>query len=265
MNAKKVKEIALETGADIVGIVSLDRFKDLQPDGNPLSIMPNAKSVIVLGHMILRGSYRGIETGSCWNTYGMGNPFSVMVEDTYNFCRRLESAGWETVPMNHQNKDLRNQGVQVSPNKPAPDVIVDMEYLAYAAGLGQMGRGKLFLTPEFGPRQVFTAVITTLELEGDTIFKGDLCAGCDACIKACPARAYEEGKMNTETFPAGKLSWNAVHFESCAICKTGATPSPYNTRSEMNRTGAACGRACIAHLEQSGKLKNALSTSFRTV
>ncbi|OGV50581.1 MAG: hypothetical protein A2X49_12300 [Lentisphaerae bacterium GWF2_52_8] len=263
MDSAKIKQIARDCGVDLIGIASRDRIEGLVPEGNPTQIMPHMKSVIVLGYQVLRGALRGIETGSCWNSLGGGSPLGFMSEVTYNFCRHLESAGWECVPLHSQSKNLRKQGVSVAQGKPEPDVIVDMNYLAYAAGLGHLGEGKLFLSPEYGPRQYFMGVVTDLELQPDPLFAGNLCEACGACLKACPARAYDAEKWAEESFPAGLFKWHPVHIESCRICKTGSTGNPYDSAADPNRLGAACGRACVAHLEASGRLKCALKSSFR--
>ncbi len=265
MKTKDVKELAFECGADLVGIASVDRVKGVAAEGNPLSIKPDATSVIVLGFQVLRGALRGIETGSSWGTFWQGSPVTCMVENTYNLCRVLESAGWEAVPLVKQSKGLRNQGVPVSPDKPAPDVIVDMEYLAYAAGLGHLGEGKLFLTPQYGPRQYFTAVLTDLELEADPLFAGSVCDGCGECAKACPSKAYKADAWTEEGFPCGTFKWRSIHIESCDVCRTGTTTNVYSAGigGDPCRLGAACGRACVAHLESSGRLEKALNSSFR--
>jgi len=53
-------------GLDMVGVASADRFADVEPQWNPLSIMPEAKSIIVFGKSIPRSYYRGIEEGTLW-------------------------------------------------------------------------------------------------------------------------------------------------------------------------------------------------------
>ncbi|HBE01345.1 MAG TPA: hypothetical protein DC049_02565, partial [Spirochaetia bacterium] len=192
MTNKSIKKIAYNSGADLAGIASRERIESLPAESNPLHIMPHLNSIIVLAYQVLRGGLRGMETGSSWNVNG--NPFSVMVEETYNFCRVLETNGWECVPLHTQSSDLRRQGVAVNPDKTEPDVIVDMYYIAYAAGLGSMGDGKFFLTPQYGPRQAFMAVLTDLILEPDPLFSGSVCDHCGKCIDACPAHAFDKNK-----------------------------------------------------------------------
>ncbi len=263
MKAWEVKKIAKECGIDLAGIASRDRLTGMPDESNPLKIQPKAKSVIVLGYQVLRGALRGMEVGSCWNAFGGGSPFSVMVENTYNFCRKLESDGWECVPLHNMSSDLRKQGVAVAAGKVEPDVIVDMELLAYLAGLGQIGEGKFFLTPEFGPRQVFMAVVTELELPGDPLQTEEVCDHCGECIRACPALSYDTKNWNKVSLAAGEQKWRPIRHEVCRVCKTGITGNPYDSGAEPNRLGAACGRACVAHLEASGRLKNSLKSPFR--
>ena len=252
LDAQAVKKIALDCGADLVGIAPVERFAEVPGNENPTEIKPDTKSVIVMGFRILRGALQGIENGTNWGTYSGADPtgFSnYMQEVTYNFCRKLENEGFETVPLVRCSYDLRDKGVPVSPDRPAPDVIIDMEYAAFAAGLGELGDGKLFLTPQFGPRQVFSAVLTDLELEPDPVFPGGLCDHCGACAEACPACALDRNNLVEAAYPAGTMKHWRLRVESCRICPTGTWPRPYSLGLESNRTGAACGRACCRHLE----------------
>jgi len=259
-----VKALARECGADLAGIASIDRFSRLAPEADPKFVKPDARSVIVLGFRIPRGALRGVEEGTAWQTFGSANPAgAVCVEATYQLCRALESDGWEAVPLLSHSRDLRNQGVRAHPDRPEPNVILEMEFAAHAAGLGEIGRGKLFLTPEFGPRQIFTAAVTDLELEPDAPFAGKVCDDCGACAAACPARALDAAQRRTSPLAAGEASWYALHVESCQICRTGTSPMPYSSKAEPCRIGAACGRACVAHLEDGGRLARRFHSKFR--
>ena len=250
MNSEQVKNLAREIGADLVGIAPIERFKDVPMNENPAQIKPDAKSVIIMAFRILRGALRGIENGSNWGTFTASDPSGMctyMQEVTYHFARALEDEGYEAVPLIRHSYDLRDKGVPVSPDRAAPDVIIDMEYAAHLAGLGEMGMGKLFLTPEFGPRQVFTAVLTDLEVEPDPVFEGTLCDKCGKCAEACPAKALDTCRT------CGTLPHWPLRTESCKICPTGTSPRPYSLGLEPNRIGAACGRACVKHFEERRK------------
>jgi hypothetical protein len=65
---------------------------------------------------------------------------------------------------------------------------------AHAAGLGSVGKGGFFLTPEYGHRQRFGFLFTNLELEGDEVIEVDFRKDCDACIQGCPLKALSAEK-----------------------------------------------------------------------
>ena len=252
-DAVTIKKLARRCGADLVGIASPERFRNVADDENPRSIKPDTNSIVVLGFRFLKGSLRGIENGSNWGSFSACDPSGMctyMQEATYYFCRELESEGFEALPLIRHSYDLRNQGEAVAPGRAMPDVIINMEYAAFAAGLGEMGDGKLFLTPEFGPLQAFSAVLTDLELEPDPVFSGSICDHCGKCADACPAHALDPSRRCTADYPAGQLRHWPLRVESCQICRTGTSPRPYSLGLEPNRVGAACGRACHYHLEE---------------
>jgi hypothetical protein len=69
IDSKSLKEASKSFGTDLIGIASIDRFADLPAEKNPLSIFPEAKSVIVI-LSYLPGSSGGTHscaslTGSC--------------------------------------------------------------------------------------------------------------------------------------------------------------------------------------------------------
>jgi epoxyqueuosine reductase QueG len=261
LSKEAVKNAGVECGADLVGVAPVERFKDLPGDANPKSIKPDTRSVVVLAFQIPRGTLRGVEEGTAWNT--MFQPTVICIDCTYHFCRWLEIQGWEAVPLFNHSRDLRNQGLRVKPDKAAPDVIVDLEYAAHAAGLGQMGAGKLFLTPEFGPRQMFTAVLTDAQIETNPVLNANVCDQCNACVKACPSRALSLEEFTTAKLCEGEARWHKLQVEACQQCRTGTVSLPYTSGIEPFRGYAACSRACVAHLEQSKRLTRAFKNPFR--
>lgn len=79
--------------------------------------------------------------------------------------------------------------------------------LAVDAGLGELGRNGMLITPEFGPRCRISIVTTDLPLEPDKhkplgIF--ETCQLCDKCARACPAKAISKGN---ETSSRGVVKW----------------------------------------------------------
>jgi epoxyqueuosine reductase len=93
--------------------------------------------------------------------------------------------------------------------------------LAISAGLGELGRIGLMLSPEFGPRQRICKVFTNLPLVPDKPVDFGIrsfCETCHACAQACPARAISFDERTTSTTSKsnrpGILRW-PVDVEKC--------------------------------------------------
>ena len=104
LTAAEVKAKALECGADIVGIAPMSRWEgvaDKQHD--PRYIFPDAKSMIVFGFRIPRGSLRGVEEGTHYLNYAtmgyaaLNSIYGPMV--LWEMNRFMEDHGYEAVPM----------------------------------------------------------------------------------------------------------------------------------------------------------------------
>ncbi len=267
MNSNEIKKYAREHGADLVGIASIDRFKSLAPEYNPLSIFPECKSVIVLGRRILRGSMRGVEEGtnfnSTYNTFGY-----IWLEDnflsrtTYEVTCYVESQGAEGVPLFGYFEDDMPKGRPVAPGKPAPNIILDYEYAAQAAGLGEIGLGDFFITPEFGIRQRFAMILTDAELAADPVSVKKICGDCGLCAQACPFGAIDLKNKKTRGVPGNTMEVATVDYLVCRSCPNGAVLGG-GRGNRPDRCAAACGRACLAKLETAGKLGNKFDFPFR--
>lgn len=310
LTSEAVKDYARKCGADIVGIASMDRFEGAPKQMDPRYIFPDAKSCIVMGFRIFRGCLRGIEEGTFYIAYaGMGYAginwiYQPMV--LWNFCKMLEDGGYEAVPIpnnfswtntnsNGQDPELTGKlregwSRPVSPDKPAPDVFVQLRIAAFCAGLGEIGYSKMFLSPEFGPRQRLAVVLTDAPLEPDPLFEGNLCDRCMACVKECTGEAISKTKTVKVTVAGRELEWGDIDFKLCSRYFCGASKefnpfmvTPEDEKGFNQPVGEAqqykvgpqyvygralegargCIRACMVHLEEQGKLKNAFKEPFR--
>ena len=108
--------------------------------------------------------------------------------------------------------------------------------IAIDAGLGELARNGLLITPEFGPRVRLCKVFTDLPLVPDRPIEfgvWDFCMHCERCAKQCPSQAITYGKPTTqihnESNREGLLRWpidgvkciaywERNHSASCANC-----------------------------------------------
>ena len=235
LTAKMVKDRAIEGGADVCGIASVERFKGGPPETHPLSLFPDAKSVIVYASRILKGSYKGIQEGVDWATYwiyGYGSGiYSSLGCAGEAVSALLEEHGHEAVasPGGHTLLDEAPPSrAPLAKGKLPPCVMLHMRVAAALAGLGETGWSKNFLTPEFGPRQRFDILLTDAELEPDPLPQEHICDQCQICVKQCPGHALG-GKREAIEVEGRTFEWGAVDCGKCKVTHWGLNPkaSPF--------------------------------------
>jgi len=320
MTSETVKEHAKKCGADLVGITSMDRFEGLPPRMDPRAIFPEAASMIVMGFRIFRGVFRGIQEGTFFTSYSLmgynGTRWVFQPVTLWNFAKLLEDAGHECIPIpdnfpwsniDDLDPDELGQGFidvnpsnfgkadgnwsrPVAPGRPAPDVFFQLRIAAFCAGLGEIGYSGMFLTPEFGPRQMFAAVLTDAELTPDPLFEGEICDRCMECVKECPGRAISATETTRITVAGRELEWGRLDFAECSVAfhggateynpfsvsaedEEGFAKQPY-TASKGYKVGPVlwhgrglggmrgCQMACMSHLESQGKVANKFKQPF---
>ena len=306
LESKKIKQYAKRLGADIVGITSMDRFDGAPKQMDPRYIMPHAKSMIVMGFRVMRGSLRGVEEGTFFSNYSSmgygGITYLYMPMTVINLCKTIEDNGYEAIPIGHQSdwRAIDNKGNlkenfsrPVEEGKPNPDIMIHLRIAGYLAGLGEIGYSKMFLSPEFGPRQRLGVILTELELEPDPIYDGpQLCNKCMACVKACPGNAIHPVKTVKVELAGNTVEWGELDEDTCDLYFRGGMRtqegekgyymeghddvkpnhiSPFfkKPRSLYNTGQAVCGaggctRACMISLEARGVLANKFKSQFRT-
>lgn len=252
MKAQELKAAARRLGADLCGIADYTRFADLPAERNPLTLAPRTRTVVVLGHRILQGALRGVEEGtnfvSVYDHFGIAAPgWKYLTKTVAEVAAVIEDAGYEAVPVRagHGSNDK---------------VKLDYCELAHLAGLGSVGKGGFFLTPEYGQRQRFAMILTDMELEADDIIDLDFCKDCNACIEICPHGAFDaDGKLDLNIC---RNCQNGVYPMRGAIASfIGAQGSDNMPDDPVDRHAALCGRTCVAALEN--KLSKTFCNRFR--
>lgn len=242
LTSEAVKEFALSHGADLCGVANIERFKDAPADRNPMNIFPEARSVVVLGRRILRGGWRGIEEGTYWPSYthfdysGLLNTFFLPLPLYETGCF-IEDHGWEAVTTYAGCPEL--QDPQERPRRPGgvpPEVTLSTRIAAMAAGLGEIGWSKAFLSKKFGPRQRLWLLITDAELDPDPLVEpGSLCDKCMKCVEGCPGAIphIREGKYVEIKIEDKTYRWGDVDMGKCTLMYHGGDPrmSPFIPKS----------------------------------
>lgn len=191
---RDVKTLAINMGIDLVGVAPVDRFKNAPEESKPQYFMRDARCVVVLATRILEGicdvhgSYEdeGKTIGPySWFGYPVLNWFNSWT--AIQIGKLLEDKGYKALPFPPAGFSYRNP-------QQGPDF--SHRHAAVAAGLGEFGLNRLFLTPQFGAHQRVLSIITNAPLDPDPMYDGPkLCAreSCqDLCIKICPMNAFED-------------------------------------------------------------------------
>lgn len=234
LTSQMVKEFAVRQGLDLVGVANIERFSGAPPRMHPAAILPNAKSVIVVCRRILRGNWRGIEEGTYWPNYtyfgyhGLLNSFFIPMP-LYETACFIEDFGWEAVPYYPGSPEGVGPNAPIRPGSVAPDVHLAIRIAGVAAGLGEMGWSKVFLSRKFGPRVRLHAIITDAELQPDPLVEpGSLCSKCMACVKGCPSCAIphvKDGKIVRIQIEDKTYEWGDVQMGRCTLSYHGGDPT----------------------------------------
>lgn len=298
LQKEKLAEIAKKFGADYVGFGSVERFKD----GKVQKIFDQTKTVICLGFRVLRGSLRGIEEGTTYYQYcttGVETiEETIMPMALLKVCSYLEDCGYLAVPQKH-NQLIMEKEQDTNPEMLHEEIFrglskepqMDFKYSAVLCGIGEMGFNGEVLTDENGPFQRFGFILTDADLEESPLIEPHLCDNCMECVRKCPGHAIsEDGKrdhwqcaayyagasMEKNPFMPPEAYENLPDRELIVHGKKHLLPEeaekvleetffypPIKHGYIASICGRACDRACYAHLEETGKLKNNFKTQFR--
>ena len=287
LTSADVKSAAKRFGADLCGIGNMERWEGAPKQNDPRYIFPGAKSFIVLGFRIPRGSLRGIEEGTLFSTYptmgyaALNQVWGPMV--MWPLCNYMEDHGYEVVPLINSNggesvntvtgKFREGWSRPVEEGKPHPDVLVHFRIAAYLAGMGEFGWSKVFLTPEFGPRVRFVVLLTDAELEPDPIYEGHICDRCKQCVKHCAGKAISMTESVKVTLAGHEVEWGKLDEMACEHGLQGGVNKEMNPfEAEYPRKygygraiegACGCTRACMSHLEERNKLTKTFRNKFR--
>ena len=152
---KKVKMFALDSGADIVGVVSVEHLENVIPnEQRPLRLLKTGRSVISYGVHVLRGVVMGKDLRL--KRYNAVETCRVNDEIGFKLAHYLERMGFESL--------IIHADVPVDFEKAGMLGDLSLRHVAAEAGLGEIGLSTNFICKEFGPRIYLGAVITSAEL-----------------------------------------------------------------------------------------------------
>lgn len=196
----QVKALAIELGADLIGIAPIERFAEAPIMMHPRGLLPDAQAVIsvAIHHPDAVIELDGEPTPHDFGPYNIQGAMNSKLDHiSFHIARFIEEKGYKALALPVTNV-WRYRPYKDNPTHFAPDL--SHIHAAVAAGLGEIGLSGLLLTPEFGPRQRITSIITSAPLEPTPLYSGEpLCDRCQMCVKACKETAA--GALSEELGP----------------------------------------------------------------
>ncbi|NPV26177.1 MAG: epoxyqueuosine reductase [Firmicutes bacterium] len=195
MNLKsELREIAFANEMDYFGVGSVDRWANAPEGRRPNDLLPEAKSVIVLGIRIPEGAIESNHRAYEGLRHGI---FTYMIFGYNKLNERLDFAAMKIAQ--HLERKAKVKAYLLPSSIPRDEYLMMGEmsnrHAAVCAGLAEFGWNGLALTPEAGPRVRWVPILTEAELEPDPLYNGPkLCdhSKCSVCVDICPVHALSD-------------------------------------------------------------------------
>lgn len=239
LTAAAVKARARALGADLVGIAAGAVLDAHPPDPGrpqtPSRITPaDARSVIVLARRLLAGLGRLRGHDDRHKQYATELVLSDLEEIELRLVYFLEDAGFPAISVPPVHVDPRQYDRAGDTRGP-----LSLPHAAVEAGLGTLGLNLMLLTPEYGPRVLLGAVLTSAPLEPDRPLERPLCLGeaCGRCLLACPADAIgqwhlDKGRCAPYASPYG-FAYLMDHLDRLIAAPPDARPGLLKSRESF--------------------------------
>jgi epoxyqueuosine reductase len=195
-----IKQMILEEGIDLVGIAGADDLLLAHPARPAKSLMPSARSVIVMAVAHSLGAVYAPDI-KLWTRNKMQTS-RLLDRAAEKAGRFLERQGFLSLPIS------ADKPVEIHKMDPGTLRRLDytkvlgqlsLKHAAVSAGLGNIGRSNLLITERFGPHVRLCAIITEALLEFDMPRVYDPCPpGCRRCESACPVDALKSGRYDVD-------------------------------------------------------------------
>lgn len=181
---KEVKEKALSSGADLVGIISTESIDAIPRHWigwivqaytkKSKDYMDDSKSLVILGYQAWDDVHEAVIPRGDTMEYPVYQRMRLYARRVFRF---LESLGYKAIIY--------------------PDLL-SQKRMAQLAGLGNFGKNSLIINSKYGPWIRLQSILTDAELVPDKPFEEDLCKDCEECIKACPVNALTAYKIDPD-------------------------------------------------------------------
>lgn len=216
---EKIKNKAFEMNADFIGVADPACFESPDYAGNkPQDVMPEVKSVIVLGVGVPRGAFESLPKGRPEYTNTLMAATATLRIIAFQLAKMIEKEGYRATIVPTEGSEF---GYWYA-DRETLKANLSIKYAAYCAGLGSFGMNHLLITKNYGPRIRMTAILTDSPLEteekaAELPFINEKCKSCMKCIEICPAGAISANGEIDRQKCAGYM-FNELGGLRCGLC-----------------------------------------------
>lgn len=200
--SRQIKQVAHTYGAAQVGICRFNKkwLYSYDMEGNDVDIPEEFQYAVVMAIAMDENNIARSPTFAASAETALG--YSRMAFCIACLAEFIRNLGYQAIPMGNDT------GLSIP--------------LAVDAGLGELGRLGLLITPDFGPCVRLCKVITDMPLVPDRPIRfgvTEFCRKCNNCVEACKADAIQKDKEPSYALACpsnnqGILRW-AVNHDKC--------------------------------------------------
>jgi epoxyqueuosine reductase len=208
MDEKLTEELfqkARDLGADLVSACSVESIEGYPRAREELDkIDPKAKSILVFAGRMVSSAIASAEQNIRIAQFATRQLYDELGRVSFSLMKELDDRGFSASPIPTY--------LPVPMNKETSGLVAELSlrHIGYEAGLGSIGKNRLLVTPEFGPRVRLGAVITDAHLVPGRRTEEDFCTDCDACIQACPTDSLRKHGQEAMVLCAKQILKNGL-------------------------------------------------------
>lgn len=216
-----LQELGLHMGVQEWGIVDAADLTDEPEDTRPTNLLPEAKSVLVVGVSIPDPLLRMITQVPSAQPGRLGCAVPRTLEFwLQRYVNLLTDRGYKAVidkrPLASMPTYRHNRMFQLAG--------WETEIGSRPVGGYTVGKNHLVVSKVHGSRMLMAALYTNAVLTPSQPYTEDLCGDCTACIDACPSGALTNGKYDPEicssytSKPENQIKLSNVSYITCDMC-----------------------------------------------
>lgn len=192
---EKIKALATEYGADLVGVTDLSLLGGIFT--HPSNLLTRYKCAISIAV--------NLQQYDNYDNTTEGKAFSLLKKIATSLRAYIKSHGYRSkvIP---PDKRVKRKGPLHWKGE------ISHKAVAKAAGLGWIGKSMLLVTPQYGPRVCLATILTDMILTPDKPIPNQ-CGNCIECVKACPVKALTG--VSFDDHPENLVQ--ALYLKRCAV------------------------------------------------